>query len=229
MIKYHPVVIHTTEARPAARDLALAGVDRFERLNGIRPQFLTADIMDAAGATPSSKFWYPMWVWDLVPDSAEYILVMDSKILPIKPLPPIPEVVFAAVSDRRDRVNQGVPQFEVLRRTRRLFQPMVFIAHRSTREAFEATKKYNYVERWYKDNGGTGRDGRYYMVPFNAEIQSRYSVTWLPKTWNWIMMYDKEDYIPDAHLINMHCEGTWYHWRYVLRLIDKLEALGGTP
>lgn len=189
--------------------------------------------MAAIGAAPMNKYWYTFWVWDLVPKDVDYILVYDSKLLPARPLPELPELKFAAAPDRADRIRQGTCHSDVIKRTGRYFQMHLFMAHRDTQPIFEALKllhdspKYNVGVGPQKDPRGA--DGRGHMTPLNEMIQENFDVYELPKTWNWIITYEKEFYTTEPYMINFHGEGTWAYWMYILHLFETMETGGIHP
>jgi len=224
MIAYHPVVVHTTETRKESVARARDTVDQFERLNDIRPQLLTT----ADFPKEVNKYWYFLWVWDMVPDDVEYIMVLDSKVLPIRTLPPLPELKFAAVMDRHDRVNQGMYHSEVIKQTQKYFQMHMFVAHRDTRVAFDKVKLLEGTPKFEKQ-GGLGFDGRACYTPLNEEIQSRFEVHELPREWNWNITYEKQYYYDYPYMINFNANehGTWAYHRYVKHLTERIEAFGG--
>ncbi|HSN70898.1 MAG TPA: hypothetical protein VLT59_05285, partial [Steroidobacteraceae bacterium] len=100
-IPWYPVMFHTVDRRSSTIEAVNMAADRFEKVNGRRPQIVTRETEPAVETNP---YWYPIWVWDYIPEDVEYVLCMDSKVLAVRPLPELPEVEFAAVMDRQDRI-----------------------------------------------------------------------------------------------------------------------------
>jgi len=229
MFRYHPVILHTVDNRPQSIVHAHASADRFEKLNGVRPQVVTrADI-----GVSVNKYWYCAWVWDVVPEDAEYILCIDSKVLPVRSLPELPDLKFAAITDRHDRVDQGMANSKLIRQTGKYFQMHVFFAHRDTRPAFEELKTLVGAPK-YNTRGGEpndlGFDGRGQFTPMNELIQSSFPVHELSRDWNWIITYEKQYYFAHPYMINFTANefGTWAYLKYIRSLIERIEALGGS-
>lgn len=226
---YHPVILHTIDVRDRAVVHAYAAADRFEKLNGVRPQVVTRNDI---GVTVN-KYWYAAWLWDVVPKTAEYILCMDSKVLPMRALPELPELKFAAAMDRHDRVNQGMTRSAVIRETGKYFQMHVFVAHRDTQPVFEQLKQLAGDEKYNMLSGkpnALGFDGRGNFTPMNTLIQASFPVYELPREWNWIITYEKQYYFTHPYMINFHANefGTWAYLKYTRQLAEHIEALGGS-
>jgi hypothetical protein len=229
MISYCPVIMHTIDGRPDALVHAHKSAERFERLNGVKPIVVTR----AGIGVDVNHYWYSAWVWDVVPADTEYVLFMDAKVLPVRTLPELPELKFAAIMDRHDRVDQGQRASAVVRNSRKYFQMHVFVAHRDTREAFEDLKLLCADPKYNTRNGrpnDLGLDGRANFTPMNEIIQSRFPVHELTRDWNWIITYEKQYYFEWPYMINFNANafGTWAYLKYVRQLIEYIESLGGS-
>lgn len=230
MIQYYPVILHTIDDRQdIAAKHAHASAARFEKLNGVKPRVFTrADV-----GVDVNKYWYSSWVWDLVPGDVEYVLCMDSKVLPVRRLPALPELKFAAIVDRHDRVYQGMNSSEVVKQTGKYFQMHVFVAHRDTRPAFEQLKELCGLPKYNIRNGDAnplGFDGRGNFTAMNELIQSSFPVHELSRDWNWNITYEKQYYYDWPYMINFNANdyGTWAYLMYIRSLIERIEALDGT-
>lgn len=223
-ITWHPIMFHTIENRETTIDAANMAVARFAKVNGKTPQLITRDTEPLRDI---NKYWYPLWVWDYVPEDVDYVLCMDSKVLAVSPLPELPELEFAASMDRHDRVLHGMHYSDFLRETEHVYQPQVFIAHRSTRPAFEELKLLVDLPE-YNTPDVRGQDGRAYFVPFNETIQQHCTNIYdLPKEWNWNIGYEKEFYTESPYLINFVAHGTWAYFRYIYMLLERIDTLEG--
>ena len=224
MINYHPVITHSVDMRVNTDKRVNELADRFAALNGVRPQIITREQI----AKPINKYWCPVWVWDCVPSDVDYVLCMDERILPVRKLPPLPELKFAAIMDRHDRVNQGKAASKVIRMSGKYFQMHVFVAHRDTRPIFEHVQDIHdepgYIDREF------GRDGRAFFTPLNNLIQNAFEVHELDRDWNWLMTYEKQFYFDWPYMINFNANdySTWAYLRYTKTLIERIEALGGS-
>jgi hypothetical protein len=229
MIRYHPVILHTIEDRPGSEQHALAAAARFEQLNGIKPQV----VMRTDTGVNVNRYWYSAWIWDVVPKDVEYVLCMDSKVLPVRKLPELPELKFAASMDRHDRVNQGIAHSSVVQRTGKYFQMHVFLAHRDTQPVFEQLKALHDDPKFNTYDGkpsDLGFDSRGNFTPMNELIQSNFPVHELPRTWNWLIAYEKQYYFDAPYMINFNSNeaGTWAYLKYVRSLLEQIETLGGS-
>jgi len=229
MIKYHPMIIQTSDLRDGCEDHANAAAARFEKLNGVRPQVVLQKDVDEE----INRYWYPVWIWDIAPDDAEYILCFDSKILPMRKLPELPDLKFAAAMDRHDRVNQTKGRSPTVAASGKCFQMQLFIAHRDTRPVFEELKRLGRTEKYNTRDGvpdETGYDQRIYFTPLNDLIQSNFDVYELTRAWNWIITYEKQYYFASPYMINFNGNeyGAWSYLKYIRSLAERIEALGGT-
>jgi hypothetical protein len=227
-ITYHPVIFHTYDLREGTVKGAQMGVDRFEKLNGIRPQLVTRESMNAAGIETQNGYWYPFWLWDVVPESAEYVLFIDSVLLPIRPLPEIPECKFAAAPDRWDRIEQAKEHSAIVRMSGKYHQMQLFVVHRDTRPAFEEGKKLDGAEK-HMANDGLGDDGRCYQIALYDLIRAHFPVHELTKEWNWIATYEKEFYTNEPIMLHTGGQGTWAYFCYIHYLCERMEAAGINP
>lgn len=232
-IKYYPVIMHIDEFRRNAKtratsyDNAIAGADRFEKLNGVRPQVISIDDMNRAGITCRSMFWYPFYIWDIVPEDIEYVLYMNSYMLAAHPLPELPPLKFAAARDRHDRENQGKTHSEIVKQTGKYYQGDFWIGHRDIRPYFDEMKPLGEYDK-YNEPDHRGFDQRGYMTPLNEAIQANFPVYELSKEWNWIIAWEKRFYTNNPYMINFNGWGTWAYWKYIYYLLDQVEALSAT-
>lgn len=229
MINYHPIILHTIDNRDGAEQHAQAAAARFEKLNGVKPQVVTREDI----GVDVNKYWYSAWVWDVVPANVEYVMCIDSKVLPVRKLPELPDLKFAAIMDRHDRVSQGMARSEVMRNSGKYFQMHVFVAHRDTRPIFEQLKQLATAAKYNEMDGKAnelGFDGRGNFTPMNELIQANFHVHELSREWNWIITYEKQYYFEYPYMINFHANefGTWAYVKYVRQLVEHVEALGGS-
>jgi hypothetical protein len=229
MVRYHPVLFHIRDLRLGVDRNVRAAADRFEMLNGVAPQIVTRDTI----GVDTNKYWYVAWLWDVVPCDVEYVLYMDERILPVRKLPELPELKFAAAMDRHDRVNQGLRRSEIMRKTGKYFQLNLFVAHRDTQPLFERLKTLSTLDRYNFRDGkpsDLGFDGRGNFTPMNEVIQEAVPVHELSRDWNWLITYEKQYYFENPYMINFLSNeyGTWSYYRFVRQLIEQVEANGGS-
>lgn len=228
-ISYHPIIIQDVDPRDSCLKYAYKSAERFELLNGVKPQVIAASEFKD-GVNP---YWRPAWVWDFAPSSAEYVLYFDAKVLPVRKLAELPELKFAASMDRHDRVNQGKACSPTAAKSGKYFQMHVFVAHRDTQPIFEQLKAFA-VSKDHGIDGSTqraiGNDARGIFTPMNELIQREFAVHELSREWNWIISYEKQYFFDWPYMINfvLFDASTWAYLRYIRQLFERIEALGGT-
>ena len=173
--------------------------NRFEELNNIPVRILTED--DVAGIELTYPHFARYHAWSLVPEDTERLIYMDTDIIPIKPLPQLPDEDFAAVTDS-DKINDDAKkQWPLMRHVKRYFNSGFFIANRKLEPVFQEvlarqTTANNAAWPWFRD-----------QTLLNLEVQmaakaGKISVRILPREWNHLALLDDE-LVEDAYMLHV--------------------------
>lgn len=175
--------------------------DRFEELNNIPVRTLTpADVGDI-----KEKLVYPQFAryygWNFVPEDVEYMIYMDTDLIPVKPLPELPTEDFSAVSDIAVLNEDVKKQWALFKTAQCYFNSGFFIASRKMKPIFEEvllrqTTAHKAKWPWFHD-----------QTLLNIEVQmalrvGRISVRMLPKEWNHLAIMDLET-VKDAYMLHV--------------------------
>lgn len=197
--------------------------DRFEELNNIPVKILTEDDVDL------DKLTYPHFArylaWGLVPQDTERIIYMDNDMIPVKPLPPLPEEDFAAATDC-DKINEDAKKrWPLMRYAKRYFNSGFFIANRKLEEVFfEVLARQTTANEakwpWFRD-----------QTLLNLEVQmavreGKISVKILPREWNYMALLDEEP-VEGAYMIHASGIHTAMKLRFINYILDAFCPVGG--
>jgi len=173
MASYLPMMIAVDHPYP---DLLKWAVERFEVLNGKQVLVVTRDMMPKealAGVTSYSK----AWIWDLAPKNTTRILFWDFDMIPLRPLPEIPDVAFASVADYQLWADRLAAVYPFFARTKKYFNSGFFVARKDTQPYFDQLKLLTASKKkffWNMDE----------QPLLNFLIQETFDVHWLPETFN---------------------------------------------
>jgi hypothetical protein len=173
MADYLPVMLSMNHPYP---DIEKWIIDRFESLNDKEVFVVTQDMLPEEalmGVAPYAK----AWLWDVVPKRTTRIMYLDFDIVPMRPLPEIPDAAFAAVADYQlwaDRLAVVYPFFE---RTKKYFNAGFFVARRDTQPYFDQLKLLAATKNRFFWNMNE-------QPLMNFFIQETFDVHWLPETFN---------------------------------------------
>lgn len=180
MIKYHPIIGGLNYSRPIQL-LITRSANRFEKLNGVSVQIIRDRHM--AGMDVSAFHFVKSYVWDLVPNNVDYVLYMDTDVIPIRRIDEeLPEgIEFAAAADTVKRIRENADSSPSLKSAGLYFNDGVFVAHRSIKDVFDQLKFRRSKERDAK----AGHE-------MNLAIQYGTKVHTLSKRWNYQLGLDDE-------------------------------------
>jgi len=184
---------------------------RFEKLNGVPLHILTRD--DVSGMEFKHATYLKAWLWELIPPDVERLFYVDWDIVPVKALEDVDLGVFAAVKTATSGPNFDM--YPYLNRTGSFFNGGLFAAHRSTEPLF---KQLQPVFEGRKDFGA---DGQLDQTMLNLMIQPAVEVTWLPTTWNYLLLL-RDTVLRDPKML--HFTGCLPgKWRMLSSTLDILE------
>lgn len=168
---YLPVMLSVDHPNP---ELEQWVADRFKVLNGKEMLVLHREDLpeEALAGHPA---YAKAWLWDVVPDDTERILFLDFDVVPLRPLPALPDAQFIAVPDAAYFVNHMRAQYPFFAKTRYVFNSGFFVAHRDTQPCFETLKSFTVALGYGNPYGSI-----YEQTPMNHLIQSAVEVHWLP-------------------------------------------------
>ena len=202
-VDYLPVMLSVAHPYP---ELEYWVTTRFEMLNGRRMKVIRRSDLPKEALRSHSQY-SKAWLWDVVPDDVDRILYFDFDLVPLRPLPEIPDAPFVAVPDAQWYSEAQAARYLLLDDTAKYFNSGFFIAKRETRPAFEKLKAL--VERKHPN------DTRPYdQTKLNLLIQSEYEVAWLPRSCN--VIAPSADSEAGEAAINMHLCGLSQSSRWVL-------------
>jgi len=201
MLEYLPVMLSIDHPHPEIEEWVAT---RFEALNGRAVKVIRRQDLPAELATIQPPY-LKAWLWDLVPLETQRIVFIDFDIIPLRALPAIPDVPFAASTDVQwydDRMRSMYPAFAKAH----YFNAGFFVARRDTQPCFEQLKSFALTQGY-----DTPYPTTYEQTPFNHLIQSRFSIHWLPHTIHCMAHTDYAE-LPDAcfvHLAGIRGELRW--------------------
>ena len=99
---------------------------RFEQLNNIPVRIITG--RDLPGVYLSYPHFARYHVWQIVPKDTEKIIYFDNDMIPLRPLPELPDVDFAAVSDRSKLVEGVSREYPIIKKAGQYFNAGFFVA-----------------------------------------------------------------------------------------------------
>lgn len=204
-LDYLPVTLAVDHPHP---ELAQWVADRFEVLNGHTMQIIQRNDIPAIAQDVHPQYM-KAWLWDIVPETTQRILFMDWDIIPLRQLPEIPDVPFAAAPDDQMFIDRRVVDYPAIKATGTYFNAGFFIARRDTQSVFDQVKLFA-VDRTRADH----TNGDFEQTYLNLLIQAAVGITWLPYTCNVISLFAGASGSRGA--VNLHLNSLSMHTRWVV-------------
>jgi hypothetical protein len=170
MVDYLPVMLSVSHPYP---ELEQWVVERFERLNNKKVLRVTQEMLPEE-ALLGQPMYAKAWLWDVVPEDTTHILFMDFDMIPLRPLPELPDAPFIAVPDAQWWVDTMKKTFPLFARTQKYFNSGFFVARRDTQPCFEQLKSF-VVAQGERSNMVRNHE----QTPMNNLIQNTFKVCWL--------------------------------------------------
>lgn len=202
-VSYLPVMLSIDHPYPELEQWVAA---RFEMLNGRRVRLIHKEDLVEDAVTAWAPYAFT-WLWDIVPEDTERILFVDSDIVPLRPLPELPDAAFVAAPDAQKTVDNRALTFPFFERTGSYFNRGFWVARRDTQPTFELLKAFA-VRDGVRD--AVGYD--FMQTVFNLLIQASHQVAWLPHACNTIMTradLDLVDHAIGVHFCGMPSRTAW--------------------
>lgn len=108
--------------------------ERFTQLNDIPVRIILE--RDLPGVYLSAPQFARYHAWDLLPQDVDKLIYFDTDILPMRKLPPLPDVDLAAVPDCKMTTDFIYPRFPLLKQFGKYFSSGFMIATRRTLPIF---------------------------------------------------------------------------------------------
>lgn len=206
---------------PEQRGYVQQVAERFKRLNKMPVRVIHDG--DLPGVYLANGHWARYYAWDIVPSDVERIIYMDTDMLPLRALPELPDVDFAAPTDYDTTKNMVLNSVPYLKEKGIYFNSGFFIATRKTRKAFrrvlDLMPSEIFPPPFFAD-----------QTPLNIEIQrglDRNELTFklLSQKWSCLPLHDAR--IQDPYMV--HCTGIKWQKKlqfvnYFLTHINQVEA-----
>lgn len=170
MAEYLPVMLSIDHPYPELEEWT---AKRFELLNDKPVKIVRREDLPEE-ALVGYPHYGKAWIWDILPAGVERILFFDYDCIPMRALPEMPDVKFAAVPDAQWFVDKMRAMYPHFAKTRYVFNSGFWMAHRDTRQCFNQLKTYQITV------GHASPFGTYDQAPMNNLIQSLFEVHWLP-------------------------------------------------
>jgi len=193
---YLPVLLSVDHPYPKIEQWI---ADRFEALNNRKMLIIRRDMLPDE-ALLGHPTYAKAWLWDVVPEDTQRIMYIDFDAAPIRAMPEIPDVPFAAVPDAPWWVSQMCAAHPLFARNKHVFNAGFFVMRRDTKPVFEQLKGFM-LNMGFRDP----YNGTYEQMPMNHLIQVNFKVHWLPGNVH-CLVHSSYDEVADARLI--HFPGT---------------------
>lgn len=213
MSDYLPVMLSIDHPHPELEEWV---VTRFELLNGAAVQVIRRQDLPQSVDLVQPQY-LKAWLWDLVPAATQRILFLDFDIIPLRPLPEMPDVPFIASPDVHwydARMRAMYPSLA----DGHYFNAGFFVAHRDTQPCFEQLKSFAVAQGYNAPYENT-----FEQTPFNHLIQSQFAVHWLPHTVHCMAHTDYPE-LPTACLL--HLAGVQGELRWVVMETVRMALAG---
>lgn len=200
---YLPVMFSMDHPHP---ELEQWIADRFEKLNGKRVHIVRRGDLPKEAQNVRSIYTRP-WLWDVLPDDVQNVLVFDYDVVPLRPIPELPDVPFAAAPDSQRYVEERSVEFPTIATSGLYFNAGLFMAHRSTRLIFDQLKAF-ILDRDIEHPTMYAFD----QTAFNLLVQSNIEMTWLPRDYNVIALDSTPEMSSNAvafHLCGLTMDARW--------------------
>lgn len=218
MTNYLPVMLSVQHPHPELETWVAA---RFAALNGCDVFIVNQDNLPP-NALRGNPAYAKAWLWDVVPSSTTHIIFMDYDIVPIRALPIVPDVAFAAVTDNAAWLRYVNATYPVFTKSKKYFNSGFFVARRDTRPCFEQLKAFVVSSAHGK---GPSKDNTYDQTILNQLIQGSFDVHWLSHGFNCM---GHTGYVEASEAYMLHMAGFPDQARWALMHMLK-DALGLLP
>lgn len=193
VVDYLPVMLAVDHPHP---ELEQWVADRFEALNGRKMLLVHREDMPEESLLGHPTY-AKAWLWDVVPEDTQQIMFIDFDMVPLRAMPEIPDVPFAAVSDAHWYINHMRSMYPFFAKTRYVFNAGFFVARRDTRSCFDQLKSFVVSTGYDSPYGST-----FEQTPLNHLIQSTVDVHWLPRETHCLVHTDYKE-APEACLLHL--------------------------
>lgn len=110
-------------------------INRFTQLNDMPVRLICGD--DLNGLTLVDPHFARYYAWQLVPKHVDKIVYFDTDVLPLWPLPELPDEDFSAVEETGVYAGASKKQIPLLKRANSYFSTGFFVAGRRTEPLFK--------------------------------------------------------------------------------------------
>jgi len=173
---YLPVMLSIDQPHP---DLQQWIAERFERLNGKRVHIVERDDLPDVAKEVYGPY-RQAWIWDVVPKFTRRVLFVDTDMVPLRPLPEIPDAPFVAARDAEMQIEYMAGLYPSLPC---FFNVGFFVARRDTQPLFDQLKSFAV---WNGQDDYT--NGEFLQTHFNHIMQSTVGVEWMSHDLNTVML-----------------------------------------
>lgn len=172
--------------------------DRFTRVNDIPVRILTDS--DFPGVYLAGPHYARYHVWDIVDQKVDRVIYIDTDTLALRPLPPLPDVDFAAATDQDYSVADGLAFSPLLNDAGCYFCSGFFIATRKTRAVFRRVLDRQMFFR------NANPSWRIDQTPLNIEVQlavRRGEITFELLSPKWLFLAMRHEITPESpHILH---------------------------
>jgi len=216
---YLPVMISVDHPYPEIEKWI---ADRFEALNGTELFIVRRDMLPA-DALVGHLGWSKAWLWDVVPKTTQRILFIDFDVIPLRPLPEIPDAPFVAAPDAQWFVDKMRMMYPALDKAKHTFNSGFFVARRDTQPCFDQLKTFTVR---------VGQTEPYILAgdqtPLNILIASSFDIHWLPATFNCLAHTNYKE-VSEAYLLHLPGMPNPARWStmHLLRAILGINLIDG--
>lgn len=185
---------------PSLVEIVRRIAERFERLNNMEVRVIVDQ--DLSGKFLSSSYYAKYHAWKQVPSDIERIIYLDTDMLPLRPLPELPDVDFAAAPERKEIYDECSAAWPIIQRTGTYFNAGMLIATRKAEHIFQRM-----ILRQTHSIGGEapwfGEQSFMNIEVFSAVEAGEITFQQLPRSWNQLILIDTyEPPPPEAHMLH---------------------------
>jgi lipopolysaccharide biosynthesis glycosyltransferase len=197
-------------------------INRFELLNDMEVRFIGDQ--ELHNKFLSSAHYARYHAWNFVPSDVERIIYFDIDMLPLRPLPELPNIDFAAAPERQETYKECGDAWPVIKRAGLYFNTGMIIATRKTEPIFQ--------RMLYKQTHSTGGESPWFADQsfFNVEVFAAVEageITFqeLPRSWNSLILLDTVNPPPDEPYMIHYAGGHSSKLRLITHAITQLTNL----
>ena len=192
-VDYLPVIMDIDHPHP---DLVQWSAERFETLNNRHVHIVRREQFPSSAQAVHKGYLYA-WIWDVVPKTTKRVMFLSSYVVPLRPLPQIPDASFVAARDAKGYAEAVGFKYPIVARNG-FFNKSFFVARRDTTPIFDQLKA-TAVDKSTADP----THGDFGQTPFNLLVQSSLDVTWLPHSCNTILLCSRPEAALTASILNL--------------------------